>query len=115
MNSRFWPSLRHLGMIVFVGMMLPSFAFADISKPTISKVGDMTVEDSVVTLVTGGSQIVELPEKVQTASAVPGVVSINITSSRVAEIIAQKPGRVDVIFNGKTKIVRLHVTVSAPK
>lgn len=102
-------------MIVFVGAMLPSIALADISKPTVSKVGDMTVEDSTLTLVPGGSQIVELPENVKSASALPGVVLINITSPRVAEIIAQKPGRVDVIFNGKTKIVRLHVTVAASK
>lgn len=91
-------------------------ASAELSKPVESVVNGMHVVDRMIVLQVGGSEIVALPPNVQSAStSVPDVLSINLVSHQVAEIMARKEGRTDVLFSGRDTIYRYHVTVQHPQ
>lgn len=103
---------RGLGLIV---LTFASQAFAEISKPVESVVNGVHIMDRTITLQAGASEIVALPSNVQSASApLPDILSINLVSHQVAEIMGRREGRTDVLFTGRDTIYRYHVTVQHP-
>ena len=103
---------RGLGLVVLI---FASQASAEISKPVESVVNGVHIMDRTITLQAGASEIVALPPNVQSASTpLPDILSINLVSHQVAEIMGRREGRIDVLFTGRDTIYRYHVTVQRP-
>lgn len=99
----------------FAVLIFASQASAEITKPVESVVNGMHIVDRTVTLQVGASEIVALPPNVQSASTpLPDILSINLVSHQVAEIMGRREGRTDVLFTGRDTIYRYHVTVQHP-
>jgi Flp pilus assembly secretin CpaC len=104
--------IRGLGLVV---LTFASQAFAEISRPVESVVNGVHIMDRTITLQAGASEIVALPSNIQSASApLPDILSINLVSHQVAEIMGRREGRTDVLFTGRDTVYRYHVTVQRP-